>query len=104
MDEARDQLEHMLREDLLAGAPLLVLANKQDLPGAASASDVAGALGLHSLRGRPWHIEGTCALTRDGVFEGLEWLREQTAAPGPAARGAGPPGAAPGARAAEADA
>jgi small GTP-binding protein len=44
---ARDRLfEFILTHDDLAGVPLLVLANKQDRPGALSAHEVAAALGL----------------------------------------------------------
>ena len=31
-------------------------------------------LGLHTIKDREWHIQGTCALTGDGLYEGLEWL------------------------------
>ena len=36
--------------------------------------DITNRLGLSSLKGRDWYIHGTCALTGDGLFEGLEWL------------------------------
>lgn len=37
----RDELRSLLGEERLAGASLLVLANKQDLPSAAKVSDIA---------------------------------------------------------------
>lgn len=40
MDACRDELEILLKEERLAGATLLVLANKQDLPGALSAQEI----------------------------------------------------------------
>ena len=42
----------MLWLQRLAGATLLVFANKQDLPGAASGKDVAKALGLYNIKNR----------------------------------------------------
>jgi hypothetical protein len=36
-------------------------------------------LGLHGLRGREWHIQGTCAMTEEGFREGFEWLSKITA-------------------------
>ena len=39
-----------------------------------SVAEVAEKMGLHELKGRDWNIQGTCALTGDGLFEGLEWL------------------------------
>jgi len=35
--------------------------------------EIAQKLGLPSLR-REWHIQGTCAITGDGLYEGLDWL------------------------------
>ena len=46
----------------------------QDLPKAMSAGDVADKLGLHSLRQRQWKIQSTCALSGEGLYEGLDWL------------------------------
>merc|ERR1712176_1594333 len=40
LDEARDEMHRMLNEDELKDAPLLVLANKQDLPNAMSTSEI----------------------------------------------------------------
>lgn len=40
MDACRDELGILLKEERLAGATLLVLANKQDLPGALSAQEI----------------------------------------------------------------
>lgn len=40
MEACRDELQILLEEERLAGATLLVLANKQDLPGAMSAQEI----------------------------------------------------------------
>ncbi len=64
----------MLNEPELQDAVLLVFANKQDLPKAMRPSDVAEKLGLVPLRTRVWHIQGACATTGDGLYEGLDWL------------------------------
>ena len=42
----------MLGEDELKDAVLLVMANKQDLPGAMTTPDITDKLGLHTIRGR----------------------------------------------------
>eukprot|EP00929_Paragymnodinium_shiwhaense_P083219 TRINITY_DN4425_c0_g1_i4.p1 TRINITY_DN4425_c0_g1~~TRINITY_DN4425_c0_g1_i4.p1 ORF type:complete len:245 (+),score=37.60 TRINITY_DN4425_c0_g1_i4:527-1261(+) len=73
MQDARDNLQSLLQEPELQGIPLLVYANKQDLPGALSADEVADKLGLHALRGRRWHITASIVPTGTGVYEGLEW-------------------------------
>ena len=36
--------------------------------------EVTERLGLHQMRGREWFIQGCCALTGDGLYEGLDWL------------------------------
>ena len=78
VDLARTQLQKMLAEDELKDAILLVLANKQDM-GIMSVSEVVERLGLHTLRGREWNIQGTCALTGDGLGEGFKWLAKTSA-------------------------
>jgi hypothetical protein len=54
---------------------------------------VAEKMGLHGMRGRVWHIQGCCATTGDGLYEGLDWCVPRTAAgsggPGVAHRGGG---------------
>ncbi|RWW42748.1 hypothetical protein BHE74_00051668, partial [Ensete ventricosum] len=36
--------------------------------------EISEGLGLYDLRNRTWHVQGTCALTGDGLYEGLDWL------------------------------
>eukprot|EP00759_Apiculatamorpha_spiralis_P033935 PhF_6_TR35042/c0_g2_i1/m.51062/K07937/ARF1; ADP-ribosylation factor 1 len=72
--QARDELAKMLSEDELREAVLLVFANKQDLPNAMSTAEVTDKLGLHALRQRNWFIQGCCATSGEGLYEGLDWL------------------------------
>jgi ADP-ribosylation factor family len=59
--EGRDALKETLdAEDVLRGTPVLVLANKQDLPGAVNVTELAKALELQDIHGRPWHIMVCC--------------------------------------------
>jgi hypothetical protein len=67
----------MLAEDELKDAVLLVLANKQDMA-VMTVAEMTEKLGLHTLRGRDWFIQGTCALTGDGLSEGFQWLSKVT--------------------------
>jgi len=50
--------------------PILIYANKQDLPNALSCNEITEKLNLHSIK-QEWYIEGTCATTGDGLYEGL---------------------------------
>ena len=71
---ARDELHKLATDDALHDATLLVLANKQDLPKAMTPAEMTDKLGLHSLRLREWYIQGSCAATGEGLYEGLDWL------------------------------
>lgn len=42
--------------------------------GAMTPMEVCEGLGLYDLKNRKWHIQGTCALKGDGLYEGLDWL------------------------------
>ena len=78
MDEAREDLHRMLMEHELWDAPLLVLANKQDEPGAATTREITEHLQLFSLTNRNWYIIDTKAthpdLSQANLYAGLDWL------------------------------
>lgn len=75
--EAREELRKMMAEEELRNALLLVFANKQDLPNAASTAEVVDALGLPDLRGCAWYIMSCCGTTGAGLYEGLDWLADK---------------------------
>jgi signal recognition particle receptor subunit beta len=57
--------------------PVLVLANKQDLPAALDTPRLETLLGLKDLGNmRQWHLQPTCAITGDGLQEGMDMLQE----------------------------
>ncbi|XP_038072664.1 uncharacterized protein LOC119741078 [Patiria miniata] len=73
--EARDELFGILQSSEIGPeVPVVVLANKQDLPGALKPSDVAEALNLHRLSQNPWHIQATCAPDGEGIYEAVGML------------------------------
>ncbi|XP_071097549.1 ADP-ribosylation factor-like protein 3 [Haliotis cracherodii] len=73
-DETSLELKELLEEEKLAGVPLIVFANKQDLLTAASASDIATGMSLHEVRDRKWQIQACSAVTGEGVKDGMEWV------------------------------
>ena len=88
LEEVATELSRLLAgEPALAGVPLLVFANKQDLLSALSAADLSVGLGLHTVKDRAWQVQACCAKGGDGIAEGLEWLLRAVAdrAPGAAA-------------------
>ena len=77
LDTAKEELHKLLGEDELRGAKVLVLANKQDLPGAVTTSEVASKMGLSTHKKHDWFVHGCCATRGDGIYEGLDWLCKQ---------------------------
>lgn len=53
---AKEELLNMLEEEELRSSALLVIANKQDMEGAMSVTEVSDVLGLTSLKSRQWTI------------------------------------------------
>ncbi|KAJ3205558.1 ADP-ribosylation factor protein 3 [Entophlyctis luteolus] len=73
LEETGLELNQLLEEAKLAGVPLLVFANKQDLADAIAGDEIATGLNLHSIRDRQWQIQPCSALTGKGIAEGVEW-------------------------------
>jgi len=113
---AKDELHRMLQEDEAQHIPLLIYANKQDLPQSLSTEEVIESLGVYVETKMDWkkfsdecelqkyvneqgiirciydflpgvtydevnpslqrdvHVQGCCATTGEGLYEGLEWL------------------------------
>lgn len=74
LDECRDEIHFLMRENELIDASVLIFANKQDVPGALSAKEIALRLDLLSLRQRQWNVQACSAKSGDGIYEGLEWI------------------------------
>ncbi|CAF0961280.1 unnamed protein product [Adineta steineri] len=72
IEEAREELHGILSAPDMSKVPLVILANKQDLPNAMKTSDIALKLGLNTLAGKhKWFIQPACAVTGDGLLEGM---------------------------------
>ncbi|XP_037078251.1 ADP-ribosylation factor-like protein 5B [Pollicipes pollicipes] len=71
---AKEELYKMLAHEELAKASLLVLANKQDVKAAMSSAEISKVLNLTSLKRHHWRIQACCALTGEGLNQGMEWV------------------------------
>lgn len=69
LKHVRRYLAQILAQRSLNACQLIVAANKQDVPGALCAEEIAERLDLHKLRGRQWNIVETCATSGRGVEE-----------------------------------
>jgi len=74
MDEARDELHRVLQDEAMGDVSVLVLANKQDLPSSLSCAEVTDKLGMNHLRSHRWYVQSCCAVSGEGLYEGLDWL------------------------------
>ncbi|CAL1531557.1 unnamed protein product [Lymnaea stagnalis] len=71
MTEASEELFGIAKSPEMQGVPVVVVANKQDLPGALSTAEVADRLKLRELRDRKWFVQGACAVNGDGIYEAM---------------------------------
>lgn len=83
LELCRDELSQVLQQERLAGATLLILANKQDVDGALSMEKIADVLQLspnnQHCKNRHWHILACSAVTGDGLREGMDWIVQDIA-------------------------
>ena len=74
---ASSGLKFVYEEAELADSIILVLANKQDVPGALPVAEIRERLRLDvDFPGRHIHLQGCSAMTSDGMYEGLDWLHD----------------------------
>jgi small GTP-binding protein len=75
VSEVKEELWSLMTSEELGHVPVLVFANKQDMPRAIKPAALAEALDLHKLPAtRAWHVQPCTAVSGDGLFDGLEWL------------------------------
>ncbi|CAM6101290.1 unnamed protein product [Calypogeia fissa] len=76
LEDAKSAFEKVLRHEDLQGAPVLIFANKQDLPGAASAEELGRQLHLKELDSRESNVMAISAYDGSGIRDGVTWLVE----------------------------
>lgn len=55
----------------MRNVPVVVIANKQDLPNAMNPAKIVDALELRQLGSRKWHVQGACAVNGEGIYEAM---------------------------------
>lgn len=76
LDEAKAELHKVARLAENQGAPLLIIANKQDLPGSLPAADIEKRLALRELGPSAYHVQPACAIIGEGLHEGMDKLHD----------------------------
>lgn len=73
---AKQEFHQIVQAPKLKGCPILVFANKQDIEGAISADELAQTLDIKNLDPKRYHIQESCALTGQGLVDGMNWLSD----------------------------
>ncbi|XP_073274680.1 uncharacterized protein [Primulina huaijiensis] len=73
-EDSKSALEKVLWHEDLQGAPLLILANKQDLEEAVSSDELARYLDLKKLDERVYTFQSVSAFDGLGIKESVNWL------------------------------
>ncbi|XP_042902490.1 ADP-ribosylation factor-like protein 13B [Parasteatoda tepidariorum] len=84
-EECKNEIRNVLKHDKIAGKPMLVLVNKQDISGAVDETEIVRRLDLEALVNEqkcPTRVEASCAIYEDaeskikdpGIQEGFSWL------------------------------
>eukprot|EP01090_Pellita_catalonica_P013926 TRINITY_DN3428_c0_g3_i2.p2 TRINITY_DN3428_c0_g3~~TRINITY_DN3428_c0_g3_i2.p2 ORF type:complete len:183 (+),score=30.11 TRINITY_DN3428_c0_g3_i2:63-611(+) len=76
LQKVREEIKHLLGEQQLKDAVLLIFANKQDLPKALSVSQIAQELNLNAINDRKWYIQSSSAVKGEGLVDGFDWLAQ----------------------------
>lgn len=72
--ESAESLKMVLDDESMRNVPVLIYANKMDLPNALTVPEISQRLGLAGLRDRRWQVQASNAARGDGLFEGMDWL------------------------------
>ncbi|CAF1344667.1 unnamed protein product [Adineta ricciae] len=73
--EARERLHQIVGDDRIEDKPILIFANKQDLPDAMSVDQLRDKLHLDKVDKKvKWHLQPASATQNQGLQEGFEWL------------------------------
>lgn len=75
-EDTKSALEKVVRHPDLQGAPILVFANKQDLPNAVNAEELSRYLELKDQKSVQLRVQGISAYEGTGIQEGVLWLVE----------------------------
>jgi len=79
LEQCKHEMSVLLEEERLAGATLLILANKQDLPGALSSQEIKTILDLDSIKTHHWSVVGVSAVTGERLISSIDWLIDDIA-------------------------
>ncbi|XP_044523641.1 ADP-ribosylation factor-like protein 14 [Gracilinanus agilis] len=72
LEESRREFELILKNEHIRHVPVVLLANKQDLPGALTAEDITRKFHMKKHCGdRNWYVQPCCATSGKGLAQGF---------------------------------
>ncbi|XP_068810445.1 ADP-ribosylation factor-like protein 14 [Struthio camelus] len=75
LEESKKEFELILKNEFIKNVPVVLLANKQDLPGALNAEEVTRRFNMKKYcSDRNWYVQPCCAITGEGLSEALQRL------------------------------
>ncbi|NXV42984.1 ARL14 protein, partial [Uria aalge] len=75
LEESKREFELILKNEFIKSVPVVVLANKQDLPGALNAEEITRRFNMKKYcSDRNWYVQPCCAITGEGLSEALQRL------------------------------
>ena len=74
LNDCKKELHLLLQQERLAGASLLVFANKQDIAGALTQHEIRDVLSLDDITSRHWRIAACSGYTGAGLLDGVDWV------------------------------
>ncbi|KAM9315741.1 ADP-ribosylation factor-like protein 14 [Gastrophryne carolinensis] len=77
LDESKREFHRVLQNELIKNIPVVVLANKQDLPGALNADEITRKFNMKKYcSNRAWYVQPCCAISGQGLAEGFNKVSE----------------------------
>jgi len=76
-EESKAEFYKALKHPNLRNAVILILANKQDLPGSKTIEKLIEDYEFNKIKNHIWYIQPCSALKGDGLDNGIKWLSDQ---------------------------
>ncbi|XP_018409472.1 PREDICTED: ADP-ribosylation factor-like protein 14 [Nanorana parkeri] len=77
LDESKKEFQRILQNELIKNVPVVVLANKQDIPGALNADEITRKFNMNKYcSDRDWYVQPCCAISGQGLAEGFSKVSE----------------------------
>jgi ADP-ribosylation factor protein 1 len=75
IEEASQELRLILEDELMQGVPIVIIANKQDLPNSINRTELVEKLKLNELKNK-WFIQLSSAIKGVGIYESMHKLSD----------------------------